>query len=234
MAAVRGHRHGAVRRARRCAGEKRPWWLARPLFIIRFPPLFEQTQGLNAGICQRSTTCRVRGIMLLQDYWNPIFITTLAGGARSTKGCISCFVLNQLHSTDRGGLLTNSDMGKVVRINRECWKWDKSECVPFITGLFILVNIKQKQQQNQELTSSRSCNYRFSYIDKLIYNGCHRRDMITSVSKKYGNEPFLWISSTRNIRLLPAPVMLWVLVQLSLKSVMTGILSELSLYVIMW
>lgn len=119
-------------------------------------------------------------------------------------------------------------------INRECWKWDKSECVPFITGLFILVNIKQKQQQNQELTSSRSCNYRFSYIDKLLYNGCHRRDMITSVSKKYGNEPFLWISSTRNIRLLPAPVMLWVLVQLSLKSVMTGILSELSLYVIMW
>lgn len=104
--------------------------------------------------------------------------------------------------------------------------------VPFITGLFILVNIKQKQQQNQELTSSHTCDYRFSYIDKLLYNGCHWRDMITSVSKKYGNEPF-WLSSTRNIRLLPAPVIPLVLVQLSLKSVMTGILSELSLYVIM-
>lgn len=107
------------------------------------------------------------------------------------------------------------------------------ECVPFITGLFVLVNIKQKQQQNQELASTHTCDYRFSYIDKLIYNGCHRRDMITSVSKKYGNEPYLWISPSRNIRLLPAPVTPLVLIQLSLKSVMTGILSAPSLYVIM-
>lgn len=69
------------------------------------------------------------------------------------------------------------------------------EYVPFITDLFILVNIKQKQQQNQELASFHKCDYHFSYIDKLIYNGCHRRDMITSmISKKYGNEPLLWIA----------------------------------------
>lgn len=182
-AAVWGQGHGAVGRARRCAGEKRPQWLAWPLFIIRFPPLPERAQGLNAGICQRSTTCRGRGVMLLQDYWNPIFIT--AGAAWTTEGCTHCFVAAQ-HGEEGFGVLANSVVGEA---ERACRKWNKSDCVPFITGLFILVNIKQKQQQNQELTSSR--NYRFSYMDKLIYNGCHRCDMITSVSKKYGNEPFL-------------------------------------------
>lgn len=101
--------------------------------------------------------------------------------------------------------------------------------------LFILVNIKQKQQQNQELTSSHTCDYHFSYIDKFIYNGCHRYDMIMSVSKntEMNRVSFLRISSTHTIRLLPAPAMLLVLVQLSFQSVMTGILSELSLYLIM-
>lgn len=158
-AAVWGQGHGAVRRARRYAGERRPQWLAWPLFILCFPPLSERAQGLNAEICQRSTTCRGRGVMLLQDYWNPIFITT--GQLRD-----ACIVL-LLHSTERRAW--GADVGEVA-----CWKWNTSDCVPFITGLFILVNIKQKQQQNQELTSSRSCNYRFSYTDKLIYNGCHR------------------------------------------------------------
>lgn len=136
------------------------------------------------------------------------------------------------NSTEQKGLLSNCD--NFGEVHNQSWKRDKSKCVPFITGLFILVNIKQKQQQNQERTSSHSCDYRFSYIDKIIYNGCHQHDMIMSASKKYGNEPFLWISSTCNIRLHPTPVMPLVLVQLLLKSVMTGILSELSLYVIMW
>ena len=109
------------------------------------------------------------------------------------KGCSYCFVLKT--TLQRGeGCHCYWCSGKSWG-NWQCKLENKInlEYVPFITGLFILVNIKQKQQQNQELASSHrpTCDYRFSYIDKFIYNGCHWRVMRMSVSKKYGYESHL-------------------------------------------
>lgn len=99
------------------------------------PPPLSLNKHTSSGICQRSTTRRGKGIRLVQDYWNPTFISSQAAGWNAA-------------SVLQAGFFANLWRGKTHKlIKRWVWVCPLLFFFLYITGLFILVNIKQKQQQ---------------------------------------------------------------------------------------
>lgn len=70
-----------------------PLWIAWPLFIIRFPPLFEETQGPSAIIRQRSAAaCKTTE--------TPYSLQLRLAERVELRGCgVYCFSTNRLHSS---------------------------------------------------------------------------------------------------------------------------------------